>query len=479
MNIFEKKHIHFVGAGGIGISALVKFFLSKGAEATCSDQKPGATLNDLEKHGATIFVGHDAKNIPENTDLVVYSSAVPKDNPELLFAESRNIPLLDYPQALGEVMKGYHGIAVSGTHGKTTTTSLLGKILERAGMDPLVVVGGKVPGWDGNLRLLEKTETEKIFVAEACEYRRNMLSLSPQMLVLTNIEADHLDYYRDLDDVMNAFETFIQKLPEDGTLVVNADDSNTVKAAKTGHARKLFYSLRDKTADLYAQDVHPAEQNGFLGQTFRLSWQGEDLGEFFLSLPGEFNVSNALAASLAALSLGAEKEAIRDALADFHGTWRRFEKIAERDGAVIYTDYAHHPTAVAKTLAGARSQYSDKKILAVFQPHQRDRTKNLFDDFVNAFGDADGVLFSEIYDVPGREENIQISSQDLAEAFRKKYQKPVWYAKDLSETQEKILALIPEYEVVLIMGAGDIYEMAMSLVPEPSEKVLEENLVKF
>jgi UDP-N-acetylmuramate--alanine ligase len=468
MDLEKSKNIHFIGAGGIGVSALVKYFLNKNnIHVTCSDQSTSERLLELRDRGATIFVGHDSKNISPDTEAVIASSAVPENNPEKEFAISHKIPIYEYPEALGIIMQNYHGIAVSGTNGKTTTTSLLGKILEKSGLDPLVVVGGKVPGWDGNLRLQKKSKTleKSFFVVEACEYRRNMLSLNPETIVLTNIEADHLDYYKDIDDIMSAFEEFVEKLPPTGKLIYNADDTNSCAVIeKVQHKTALSYGI-DHSANLVAKNIQSHNKNGSFTQEFELVWNDENLGTFYLPLPGKFNISNALASSLCALEMGVNKEDLRESLESFHGTWRRFENMGKYRGKIILSDYAHHPTAVRKTIEATRQFYPGKNILVVFQPHQRDRTQNFFQEFVHSFEGADGVILSEIYDVAGREEGLAISSQDLVNAMKEDNPSGViFYSPTLADTERKIREEIDQYDVVLIMGAGDIYDVAVSLL---------------
>jgi len=457
MEIKDIKKIHFIGIGGIGVSALAAYFLKKGKQVSGSDVEISPIIQDLKYQGAEIFDSHDKANISRDLDLVVYSEAVPEDNPELLAAKNYNITLKSFAEALGELMKSYYGIAVSGTNGKTTTTAILGLILESADLDPTVILGGKVNLWDSNLRFGESN----YFVAEGCEYRRNMLHLSPQMIILTNIEEDHLDYYKNIDDIKDAFTSYVKKLPAKGVLIFNVDDLQSQEIVNQTQAEKISYGLENE-ADLVA--VGLSQQPG--QQTFNLVWQGKNLGQFEIAVPGKFNIYNALAASAAAFKLDVRPEVIKEVLRDFKGSWRRFEKVGEIEGKIIISDYAHHPTAVKATIKAAKEFYPDKKILTVFQPHQQDRTSKLFDSFVKSFQEADEIILAEIYQVTGREEikNL-ISSKDLAKAVKKiKNHPPISYTADNQQTEEMIHARLNDFDVILIMGAGDIYKIAESLV---------------
>ncbi len=476
MNFLDTKKIHFIGIGGIGVSALARLFLSRGAQISGSDITDFPDKAELEKRGAEIFIGHDAEHIEPEVETVVYSDTLLPDNPEILEAKRRGIPMFDYAHAVGSLMKdGYYGIAVSGTNGKTTTTAMLGKILEAANLNPLVIVGGKVPGWDKNLRVSSPDTSgemgeaqkgsagEKIFLVEGDEYRRHMLALSPRMIVLTNIEADHLDYYQDLADIESAFTEFVKKLSGEDTLVYNADDANTVRVADNAspEVKRVGYSLNAKT-DLMAHDISYVSGN----QRFSLLWQGENLGIFSLPVPGRFNMYNALAGTAAALALRVSGENIRTALSQFTGTWRRFQNMGAIEKKIIISDYAHHPTAVSGTLQAARELYPGKKILAVFQPHQKDRTKKLLTEFSHAFGGADYVLLCEIFDVAGRDEGANpISSLDLiAEMKKDSHNPPASYVKTLDEAYARVHDIMESFDLVLVMGAGDVHSLAERLV---------------
>lgn len=451
--------IHFIGIGGIGVSAIAKFCLESGKIVSGSDARDSEIISDLKKMGAEIFLGHNESNLKNNTDLVVYSPAILRDNPELLKAEELKIIFKSYPEMLGVIMEEFkERIAVSGTNGKTTTTSLAGLIMEYAGFDPTVIVGGKVREWGGNLKI---GKTEEYFIAEACEYKKSMLSLNPKIIILTNICEDHLDYYKDIEDIKSAFIEYIKKLPQDGLLIYNADDKVSKEIADSFEISKLSYAINSE-ADLKAVNI--VQENG--KQLFDLIWKGNIIAGFQIFIPGIFNIENSMAASLLALKFGADAEIIKEVLKNFRGTWRRFEKIGEVGKTVIISDYAHHPAAIRETLKGAKNFYPGKKILAVFQPHQKDRTIKLFDEFIDSFNCADEAVISEIYSVEGRNDaGREISSKDIVSVICEKYKSfPVSYSKNLEDTENLILKKISSFDIVLIMGAGDIYKIADNLV---------------
>jgi len=454
MKLEDIKQVHLVGVGGAGVSAIARFFLSRGARVSGSDVSPNDTTKELQSQGVVFSEGHNAENIPKGTDLVVYTPAAAEDNPELAQAKEENILLLSYPEALGMLIKEHTGIAVSGTNGKTTTTALLGAILEQAGQDPTVILGGSVEKWNGNARVGKG----EIFLVEGCEYRRHMLNLSPKIIVLTNIEADHLDYYKDIEDIKNAFNEYVAKLPQDGTLVFNADDENISNDCVCNTpALKVSYGLNEPV-DLLAYNI------GHEGSTqkFSLKWRDEEIGEFESRLIGEFNLYNILAAASTSLMLGVTPEIIRTTLADLNAPARRLEVVSIKDERVVISDYAHHPTAVKGTIKAVKDAYKSKKVLAVFQPHQKDRTIKLFDEFSHSLDDADEVILSEIYEVSGRnDERQKISSNDLVEAIQKRNPSlKITFAKDLAETADLIQKKKHEFDVVLLMGAGDIDEIS-------------------
>lgn len=465
--LLRARKIHFIGVGGIGLSAIAKLMNAQGKIVSGSDANESEITNELKKSGVRIFIGQKAENLTDDIELVVYTLAIPTSNPERAKAEKMKIPMLAYPEALGILFNDKYGIAICGTHGKSTTTSMASLVLAEGGLDPNVVVGSKVPEFGGNLRVGKG----KYFVIEACEYERAFLEYFPKIIVLNNIELDHTDYYKDIDDYRSAFEEFILHLPEGGVLIVNGDDKETLNAKRqtlnkfpNSNIKIISFGFGENN------DVQGYDMETIAGKTkFKVKIsQGRDLGEFTLKLPGKFNVYNALAAIAVGLRLGVEAEKIKKALAGFGGIWRRFEIKGEYGGATIISDYAHHPTAVKSTIEAAREFYPGKRIVAVFQPHQHNRTKMLYQDFLKSFDSADMVILVEIFDVAGREEkkDQDVSSRKMAEDIKRlkpELASNVFYAGNINEAQQMIEEKIKKDDIILIMGAGDIYKVADAL----------------
>lgn len=407
----DVKNIFFVGIGGIGLSGLAKILRARGAAVSGSDATDTEITRELSQAGISVSVGHRAENLPDECDLLVYSNAVPEENPEREIARRRGIRQTSYPEAVGELLKNYEKIiAVAGTNGKTTTTAMVGWVLEAAGFNPTVLVGSKVLAWGSNVRI----GGAKYFVLEADEYRRAFMNYRADIAVITNIAADHLDYYNNLADVQNAFRDF----------------SRSIKAG---------------------------------GVVLEGPWKGR----FNLKFPSKFNQENAAAAAAICKNLGIEPQVIEKALAGFSGTWRRFQLVGVAGGCEIISDYAHHPDGIRATLQAARELYPEKSVLTVFQPHQRNRTKRLFGDFVKAFCQSDFSDFAiaEIFDVTGRENrrDQDISSRDLVRAL-KKCGKSVEYAEDLKAAEALVRTKLADYDIIIVMGAGDIYTVADKVI---------------
>ncbi|MCX7779112.1 MAG: UDP-N-acetylmuramate--L-alanine ligase [Patescibacteria group bacterium] len=459
MDLSQFKKVHFIGIGGIGVSAVAKMMILLGKKVSGSDLFASEITDDLKREGAKIFIGHQKENLAKDIDLVIYSPAVPEDNIERKRARELEILSFSYPKFLGKLSKNYFTITVSGTHGKTTTTALIGLILEKAGLDPTVVVGSKVNNFqEGNFRFGKS----KYLVVEACEWRAHMLNFRPQIIVLTNLEEDHLDYYKNLDDIIFHFQKYIDQMSGDGKIILNIDNENLFKRLLP-HRKVVSYGIK-KPADVVAKNIKII--SGF--QEFDLIVDSK-VHHLRLKVPGIFNIYNALAASTAALSLGIKLEIIREVLENYSGCWRRFEvkdfKI-ENLKLKIISDYAHHPTAIQETIQAAREFYPNKRIFVIFQPHHHHRTKVLFDDFVKSFDRVDLAIISEIYGVAGREKSADqnISSKDLVKKVIERTGKKIIYTRNLEETKKLILKNIQPNDVILIMGAGDIYTIIDQLI---------------
>ena len=437
------KHVHFVGIGGIGMSALAKWFLHEGVRVSGSDVHPSPITRDMEARGARVFAGHAAGNVVEDVDLLVYSPAVVETNVERIAARESEIPERTNFEVLGEISKSFSTIVVSGTNGKSTTTAMLGLMLEAAGYDPTVLVGSLVPGFvDGNLR----HGHGRFFVVEGCEYRANMLEFHPEMIVLTNIEEDHLDYYRDLRHIQETFQQFVDNAR--GKVIVNADDP---ESAALRVQRPVAYGS-DRTHATYMFTSRKTE-NGFQQVV-------TNMGNFELQIPGEFNVHNALAAMAGAMELGVPFETCRRVLRDFRGIWRRFERVGVFNGAEVISDYGHHPSAIKQTIQAAREFFPGRRIVLCYQPHQHDRTKKLFDEFVEVLPLADITIVTEIYDVAGRNEDHDVTSQDLVREINRSNKTHVTSTPDLCAAESQLRNLAQPGDVLLIMGAGDIDDVA-------------------
>lgn len=443
------KKIYISGIGGIGVSAIAKLYLKLGAQVLGSDIAPSEITKDLEKRGVKIFYSQTAENIPADLNILIYSPAVPENNPERHRARELGIEQRSYPQVLGDLSWQYHTIAISGTNGKSTTTAMIGSIMTDAKKDPLVIVGSKTKKFDANFRFGQGGD----FVVEACEYRGHMLNIHPSAIILTNIEKDHLDYFTNIEHILETFQNYCNKLTHsDDVIVYNRDDYFTSQIVLP-KCHRISYSL-NSSADYVAKNIKVIDHY----QEFSVYHDEKCLGIFQITMPGVFNVYNALSAIAFCHYSQIPVEIIKKSLKTFTGLWRRFE-IIENRSIVVVSDYAHHPTAVHNTIRAAKDFYPGQRIIAVFQPHQHNRTIKLFDDFVKSFNDADVIVLPEIFDVVGREkeQDQMISSQDLVNEIKKNWpDKLIYYTGNLDETVKKVNSLIRAKDVVLLMGAGDI-----------------------
>ena len=454
MEIEKLQRVHFVGMGGIGTSGVARILLSAGKEVSGSDMEDGPLLKELRALGATTFTGHRPENLPEGTEAVVASSAVPDDNPEISEARRRGTPVVTYSAALGSLMEKRFGIAIAGTHGKTTTSALIAWILKQAGKEPGFVIGGEIPLLGGN----SGTGKGKYLVAEACEYRRNFLSLRPRVAVVTNIEEDHLDYYRDLAEIKSAFLEFLDLLPDNGFAVLCRESRSLTEA--TSRLDKNFFTYGVKDADYQVQDVKLERD----GSRFAVFFGGERLAPVFIRLPGRHNVLNSAAAFAVCHLLGLEPETIAAGLGSFTGVRRRLEFKGRYRGAVVLDDYGHHPSEITATLSAVRQLYPGGRIFAVFQPHQYSRTRFFLEDFARSFVLADEVIVPEIFFVRDSEESRRsVSSRDLVKELSGEGKK----ASFLPLFEEVVAYLkenVGEGDVVLTIGAGPVYQVADSLL---------------
>ncbi len=445
---FQKPiHIHFMGIGGISMSGLAEILLKRGFSVTGSDSNRSPLTEKLEDMGARVQYGQRASNITPDIDLIVYTAAIHPDNPEFAEAVRLQIPMLTRADLLGQIMKNYKTpVAISGTHGKTTTTSMISQILLEAKADPTISVGGILKSIGGNIRV-GKSE---IFVTEACEYTNSFLSFFPQISVILNIEEDHMDFFKDLADIRHSFRLFAEKLPPLGLLIINGEIENYRDLTKDLPCRVITYGLKgdfDYTArHIVFDDLGNA--------SYDLIKDGAILGKITLRVPGAHNVSNSLATIAVALELGIPLETIEKGLLSFAGTDRRFEEKGTVHGIHIIDDYAHHPTEIKATLKAARN-YPHQTCWVVFQPHTYTRTKAFLTDFAEALSLADRVVLADIF--AAREKNtIGISSLDLQRELEKLGTK-TWYFPSFDEIENFLLEQCQPKDLLITMGAGDIF----------------------
>ena len=452
---FSDKRVHLIGIGGIGMSGIASVLMRRGARVSGSDIRPGPRIHSLKAAGAEIEIGHRAENIAPDVVLVVVSAAIKPDNPELIEARRRGLKIAKYAQVLGWLMDEKKGIAISGTHGKSTTTALVAYILEQAGLSPTFVVGADIDALRGSSAVGDG----EYFVAEACEYDRSFLHLNPFMAIINNIEADHLDYYRDLNEIVEAFGDFASKVKKEGLLLVNADDPLAMKAVRFCRAAIETFAV-DKQADWQAGNLKSRQGR----YEFEVSRQGEHLGKFSLSIPGAHNVANALGAIGLTYNLKLPQSVIKEALKDFRGARRRFEILGNSKGVIVVDDYGHHPTEVRLTLQAAREFFPGKRIFCVFQPHQHSRTRFLLEEFAVSFAEADFVLVPDIYFVrDSQAERLRVSSEDLV-ARLKEQGKEALYLPSFEEIRDHLLENLKPGDVLLTMGAGNVDEIAREIL---------------
>jgi len=442
------QRVHCIGIGGIGLSAIAEILLSRGVKVSGSDAKESEITDGLIRKGATVYLGHRAKNI-EGADAVLYSAAIAPDNPELLAAQKAGIPTFTRAQALGALMSGAeNSIAVAGAHGKTTATAMISLVLKDADKDPTILVGGSLNEIGGNARI----GGSEYFVTEACEYMDSFLELRPKYAVILNIDSDHLDYFKNIDHIVKSFQTFANLVPEDG--VVFAFDANPfVGSILQKLERKCVTFGFHANCDFRATDIEFGEEGT---PSFTVIAGGQEFGRIKLAVVGEHNIANALAAISCASTLGVPKESIIKTLESFTGTQRRFETLGfTTDGVKIVDDYAHHPEEITATLKAARNVPCNK-LWVLFQPHTYTRTLALHDEFAKALSAADCVVLAEVY--PAREKNIHnVTSRTIAEKMKRDDPwKDVWYFPTFEEIAKFALENAQPGDMVITMGAGDI-----------------------
>lgn len=443
------KKIHFVGIGGIGMSGIAEILMDQGFSVSGSDKALSEVTDRLNKLGATIYEGHTPENVASDVDALVYSSAVSLDNPEVLEAQRRKVPVIRRAEMLAEVMRLKYGIGIAGTHGKTTTTSMISLVLMEGGLDPTVIVGGKLSGLGGTNARLGHGE---FIVVEADEFDRSFLSITPTIAVLTTLETDHLDCYRDLEDIKGAFIQFASRVPFYGFVVLCLDEPALLDIMPQLSKKKILTYGLNPQADVQAFEIHHKENTS----TFTLARNNKDLGPIMLQVPGKHNVQNALAAIAVGLELGVPFEKIKAGIEQFTGVYRRWETKGEVDGITIYDDYAHHPTECRATLAGAKAGWR-RRIVCVFQPHLYTRTRDFYEEFAKSFLLSDVLIVTDVY--PAREEPIQgVTGELIVNASKQFGHKEVHYVPDKKQVPDSLKSLVKKGDIVITMGAGDIWK---------------------
>lgn len=431
MRIEDIHKIHCIGIGGIGVSAIARYFLIKQKKVSGSDVSESKITSLLKDRGADVHIGiHRAENVPKDADAVVYSPAIQRENPEYVEAVKRITEVYSYPEIVAKMMEGYISIVIAGTHGKSTTTAMTGKIFKDTGKDPIVIVGSLVKSFNGNILVGDG----KHFIVEGDEYGASFLQYHPHILVITSIEVDHLDFYHDINNIIQAFNTLAMRVPKGGFIIANKEDMNVHEALKGVSAKIVYYG------------------NGSQKDTLDVK----------IKVPGRHNELNALAAQSVAEIVGIDKESVLKSLENFEPIWRRFEVKGEINGVLVVDDYAHHPTEIKATLRAAKDRYPDRRIWCIFQPHQRNRTRMLFKDFIGSFNDADQLILTEVFYVKGREEGETISSEKLYEEIKKI--RPVQYIAHVDDIADKIIPQLKDGDVVITMGAGDVTHVSDQLV---------------
>ena len=454
------KKVHFVGIGGIGMSGIAEILIDQGFEVSGSDRALSEVTDRLKDLGAEVYEGHSPENL-KDADVLVYSSAVTTDNPEVVAAVKRNIPIIKRSEMLAETMRMKYGIGIAGTHGKTTTTSMVGLTLTEGGIDPTIIVGGKLSGLGGTNARLGNGE---FIVVEADEFDRTFLKLTPVIAVLTTLESEHLDTYKDLDDIKSAFIEFANKVPFYGFVVICLDEPALQDIKPSINKKVLTYGVTAQ-ADIRAVDIAHSE----FSSTYTVKYKGEELGKIKLNVPGLHNVKNSLVAVSIARELGIEFPKIKKALEKFSGVYRRFE-IKYDKKILVVDDYAHHPTETTATLSGIRAGW-DRRLVVVFQPHLYSRTRDFYQEFGRSFLNTDVFICTDVY--PAREKPIEgVSGKLISDITEKFGHKNVHYIADKNKVPEFLMSIVKDKDIVVTMGAGDIWKFGNKFVEMMENKTI-------
>ncbi len=453
------SQIHFIGIGGISMSGLAEILINQGCKVTGSDTTDSLIINRLENLGAKIYINHSEKNV-NNADLVIYTDAIPQDNPELKKAKKDGIPLVDRATFLGALMKNYkNSIAVSGTHGKTTTTSMLSTILNPSSLNPTILLGGQLDEIGGNVKL----GSNDFILTEACEYKGNILKYFPTMAIILNIDEDHLDYFKSMEHILNTFVQYGKNLSEDSCLIINSDDPGAQKVIENTKAKIYTFGL-NKDCDYRAEEIKLAT-NGF--SSYTLNIKGHGSYNIQLNVMGKHNIYNSMASIVAAHLHGIPMEDIQKNISRYNGVHRRLEFKGYYNGVKIIDDYAHHPTEIKATLDALQSSNTGN-IYCVFQPHTFTRTKLLFNNFAESFNGADKIIITDIYAAREKDNGI-VHSKDLRNAIIEKGLDAI-YLKTFKEIENYLKNNVKENDIIITMGAGNISLVGEDILKKDKEK---------
>jgi len=453
MNLNKTNKIYFIGIGGIMMSAVARYFKSQSKEILGSNRDNSELLEKLKTENISVFLGHDEKNITTDIDLIIYTIAIPQDNPEFQKAKKLKIPMFSVYEILGKISENKKMVAISGMHGKSTTTSMLGLIAQADKLNPTVFVGTQVKEWQGNFL----AGSSDLIISEACEYGDNFLSYHPDILVINNLEEEHLDYFKNFDNIKKSFTQLISQIKSDGKLIYNLDDENVVELVEKVKIEKFGYSIENKNADLYAEDILENEtETSFIIKSKFVELNNKKIK---LKVLGQFNILNALASLLTAQISGMNIATAIKSLEKFTGIWRRFEFKGEKNNILFYDDYAHHPTEVQATLSAINKKFKNKKVWVIFQPHLYSRTKKFLNDFAQALNLAENLIITDIYAAREKKDS-SISSQDLVDKINLQNRKnPAIYISKFDEIEKYLLSQIQPNDVIITMGAGDVYKI--------------------
>ncbi|MFZ2154119.1 MAG: UDP-N-acetylmuramate--L-alanine ligase [Candidatus Moraniibacteriota bacterium] len=457
----QKKKIYMISIEGAGTSALAVIYKKLGFEVLGSDNGDHFYGDVLKRNGIEVFDNYDSKNLPADIYKTVYSTCVSRENPELLASISRGVPTISYPEALAELFNEKMGIAVCGTHGKTTTTAILATVFKELGLKPSALVGSKVKDWQGN----SLAGSGDYFIIEADEYQNKLMNYNPWAVILTSIDYDHPDFFKNFTDYKQAFIDFVKKIPRHGFLVYCNDDSDVVEIAKAASCQKISYGFSDGSnfkIENFEFKINNFQINNSVSQSFEVFFKESSLGKFMIALPGKHNVLNTTAVIALCHKFNLNNLRVADALKTFQGTARRFEYIGENKGAILIDDYAHHPEEVKATLKTARNIFPQKNIITVFHPHSFSRTEALLSDFSQSFDNTNEVIILDIYG-SARETEGNVSSRDLVRLINRYSPQKAQYVPTIEEATEIIREKMGENDLIISMGAGDVWHVTHNL----------------